>query len=109
MGVRAVAVTITADDLRAAIGTDLDTATRLLPVATALVVRFAPDAPDAIQNEAAIRVAGWVAEAPASGVRSEAVGDVRTSWSPSSPVAMRASGAMALLAPWKARQLGVVE
>ncbi|MCY4002501.1 MAG: hypothetical protein OXF33_02155 [Rhodospirillales bacterium] len=104
-----MAVTLSVDDLRAAIGSDLDTATRLLPVATELVERFAPDAPESIQNEGTIRVAGWLAEAPSSGVRSEAVGDIRTSWSPSSPVPMRASGAMALLAPWKSREAGVVE
>ena len=44
-----MAVTITAAELAEAIGTDSATATRLLPKSpTALVTRYAPDAPDAI-------------------------------------------------------------
>ena len=51
-----MAVTLTAAALAAALSTDAPTAARLLPVATALVDRHAPGAPDAIANEAAIRV-----------------------------------------------------
>ena len=49
-----MAVTITAAQLAEAVGVDSTTATRLLAVATELVNRFAPDAPDAIANEGAI-------------------------------------------------------
>ena len=37
-----------------------DRAAALGEAASALVERFAPDAPDAIKNEAVIRAAGWI-------------------------------------------------
>ena len=64
-----MAVTITAAELAEAVGVDSTTATRLLAVAAALVNRYAPDAPHAISNEAAIRTAGWLAEQPAAAIR----------------------------------------
>ena len=103
-----MAVTIAATVLAAAVRVDQVTAARLLPVAAELVDRFAPDAPEAVSNEAAIRCAGWLAEAPSSGVRSESLGDVRTSWTPAMTGALRHSGAMALLSPWKVRRAGAV-
>ena len=70
-----MAVTLTAAQLAEAVGVDLKTATRLLAVAAELVNRFAPDAPDAIANEAAIRTAGWLAEQPSAAITSETEGD----------------------------------
>ena len=99
---------LTAAELAAALGSDTATATRLLAVATALVNRYAPDAPVAIANEAVIRCAGWLYEAPSSGARMESIGDVRTSFSPGATGALRSSGAMALLSPWKIRRAGVL-
>ena len=61
-----MAVNLTATELAEAVGTDSTTATRLLAVATELVNRYAPDAPDAIANEGVIRAAGWLAEQPAA-------------------------------------------
>ena len=103
-----MAVTITAAELAEAVGVDSTTATRLLAVATELVNRYAPDAPDAIANEGATRCAGWLSEAPASGVRSESIGDISTTFSPMATGGLRASGAMALLSPWKIRRAGPV-
>ena len=59
-------------------------------------------------REAVIRFAGWLFEAPASGARSESIGDVSTAFSPSMTSGFRASGAMALLSPWKVRRGGAV-
>ena len=103
-----MAVTLTATALAEALAVKPALADRLLPVATALVDGFSTDAPEAISNESAIRVAGWLAEAPASGARSESQGDVRTGWSPAMTGALRSSGAMALLSPWKRRRAGVL-
>ena len=103
-----MAVTITAAELAEAVGVDSKTATRLLAVAAELVNRFAPDAPDAISNEAAIRTAGWLAEQPAAAIRAETEGDISTSYAPSQMSALRHSGAMALLSPWKARRAGAI-
>ena len=103
-----MAVTLTADELAEAVGTDGTTATRLLAVATAIVARFSNDAPDAVANEAVIRCAGWLAGQPAVSIRAEVEGDVTTSYAPSMTSALRHSGAMALLSPWKVRRAGAI-
>ena len=95
--------------LKAAIGEDDDNTTaRLGSSAAALVEHFAPGAPQPIRTEAVIRAAGWLRDAPASGARSESEGDIRTGYTPSATGALRASGAMGLLSPWKIRRAGVV-
>ena len=103
-----MAVTLTAAQLAEAVGLDSATAARLLAVASALVTRFAPDAPDAIANEGAIRTAGWLAEQPAAAIRAETEADISTSYAPSMQSALRHSGAMALLSPWKIRRAGAI-
>ena len=100
-----MAVTLTASELADALdGTD---ATRLLVVVTELVVHYAPDAPDAMHNEAAIRAAGWLAERPAA-ASGETVGPLSASYAPGQHSALRHSGAMALLSPYKVRRAGVI-
>ena len=101
-------MTLTAAQLAEAVGTDATTATRLLAVATELVTRHAPEAPGAISNEAAIRCAGWLAEQPSASITGETEGDIRTSYAPTMLSALRHSGAMALLSPWKIRRAGAI-
>ena len=103
-----MAVTITAAQLAEAIGTDSATATRLLPVGTELVNRYAPSTPDAIANESCVRVCGWLAEQPAAAIRSDKIGDIETDFAPTHLSALRHSGAMALLSPWKVRRAGAI-
>ena len=103
-----MAVTLTADVLAGAIGADRETADRLLPVASALVERHAPNAPEAVQNEAAIRCAGWLAQAPSSGLRHYQIGAAISTFTPSMTSAVRHSGAAGLLSPWKVRRAGAV-
>ena len=103
-----MAVSLPAGDLSRILSVDHAMAERLLAVGSALVTRYAPDAPDAISNEALIRVAGWLAEAPASGARVETTGDITTTWTPSQTGALRASGAMGLLSPFKLRRAGAI-
>ena len=81
---------------------------RLGSAAAALVERYAPDAPMAIKNEATIRCAGWLVQQPAAAVRSESVGDIRTSYAPTHTGALRHSGAMALLSLWAVRRAGAI-
>ena len=69
-------------------------ATRLLATATELVTRHAPDAPDAMHNEAVIRVAGYLFDMPQA-ARGAGFADV-----------MRNSGAAALLLPWRVHRAG---
>ena len=103
-----MAVTITETELAEALGVNQALADRLHPVAVALVERYAPDAPEAIQNEAAIRCAGWLADTPAPSLQSEQYGDVAVTWAPGQLSALRHSGAMALLSPWKVRRAGAI-
>ena len=81
---------------------------RLGATAAALVQRFAPDAPQVIKDEAVIRCAGWLRQAPSYGVRSEVEGEIRTSFSPAMTSALRASGGMSLLSPWRVRRAGAI-
>ena len=69
-----MAVTITAQQLAAATDASIETATRLLPVATARAMNEAPGAPDVMLNEACIRYAGYLASAPGFGRVSQAGG-----------------------------------
>ncbi len=104
-----MAVTLTDAEIAAALAVNDALAARLRPVAVALVERFAPDAPDTVQNEAAIRCAGWLAESPAGAIRSETTGDVRTVFDVArASSALRHSGAMGLLSPWKVRRAGAI-
>ena len=103
-----MAVNITAAQLAEAVGVDSPTATRLLAVATELVTRYADGAPDPLSNEATIRCAGWLAEQPSAAITSETEGDIRTSYAPTMQSALRHSGAMALLSPWKIRRAGAI-
>lgn len=97
---------VTADDIAQATGLDATRAASVLAAVTALVERYAPDAPEAVKDEATIRCAGWLAQAPAGGVRSETEGDISTAFAPSMTGCMAASGAKALLSGWRTRRAG---
>ena len=99
---------ITAAEIAAETGVSVARAGKLVVAATALVERYAPEAPEAIRDEATIRTAGWLAEQPAGAVRSESVGDISTAFAPAMTSALRHSGAMALLSPWKVRRAGAI-
>ena len=68
---------------------------RIDATARAMVVKFAPDAPDAIHNEAYVRLAGWLYDMDPSG--------------PGNANALRASGAAALLGPYRERRAGLIK
>ena len=95
-------------ELGRALGADDDVTARLGATAAALVQRYAPDAPKPITCESVKWCAGWLREASAYGARMESEGDISTSFTPSMTGALRASGAMALLSPWKIRRAGVL-
>ncbi len=99
---------ITAAELALLIGTDAARAEHVLAATWALVERYSPAAPAAVQREAVIRAGGWIVQQPAAGVRSETEGDIATSFAPSMTGALRSSGAMALLSPWKVRRAGAI-
>ena len=94
--------------LAAAIKADVSVAARLLPVVSLLVERFAPDAPDLIQDEAAIRCAGWLAEMnPNINIKAGNL-TIRKTRYKGDLGALRSSGAMSLLSPWKVRRGGLI-
>lgn len=64
---------------------------------TALVERYAPDAPDAVKDQAIIQACGYVWEAPASS-------PARMNFAN----AMQNSGAHAVLSPWRDHEAGVI-
>ena len=103
-----MAVTITAAELAAAIRQPAEVAGRLLAVASELVERYAPAAPDSIANEAVIRTSGYLAQQPSDARRSTTVGSVSSSWAATHVSALRHSGGMALLSPWKRRRAGAI-
>ena len=96
-----MAVTITEAEVAAAVRVgdsteEADEITRLVAYATIAVQKFAPDAPDAVHNEAVIRIAGYLYDSPTSW-RAAAFANVLSN-----------SGAAAMLLPWRVHRAGVV-
>ena len=100
---------LTADELAAAIGADLATATRLAPVVHELVNGYARTAPGPLRREAMIRAAGWLAEQPMASRRSGSVGDISSSYAPSMSGALLHSGAKSMLYAYRQKRAGVAK
>ena len=97
-----MAVTITVSALRDALRigeTAEETAevTRLLAYATEAVERYAPDAPDVVQNEAVIRLAGYIYDSPNTSARTGYAN------------ALSNSGAADMLFPYRVHRAGKCE
>ena len=90
------------------IGVTEERATRLLEVATKLVVRYAPNAPTAVVNESVIRFAGYLGESGYGAVRSETVGPMSVEYQTNHAAAFRNSGAAALLTHYRVRRAGPI-
>ena len=104
-----MAVMLTSAELASHLGVEAAVAARLLAVASTIVERHAPQAPPAVADEATLRLAGWLLDAPSAGVRSERVGDVVTSYVvPGRASPLLASGAGALLAEYRVRRAGAI-
>ena len=99
---------ITAAELAPIIGATEAEASRLLDVVTERVERTAPDAPQAVKNEAMIRFSGYLQQSDYGGIRIETIGPQDTEWITNHANAWRTSGAGALLAPWKTRNAGSI-
>ena len=104
-----MAVTITATELADLIGGRADQSAepaRLLAVGTAMVEDYAPEAPEALQNEAVIRFCGYLAQADFGTVREETLGPHSVGWITNHAAAFRNSGAAALLTRYRVRRAG---
>ncbi len=97
-----MSVTITAAALATAAGISTEQATRLLPVATALVTREVNNTscPESILNEACIRVAGWLEDKPDHTAK-QTIDMITLEHDLRFHGCMRLSGARSLLAPWR--------
>ena len=94
---------VTLDDLRAGIrveqNAENDTAlTRIQGAVTALVEKYAPDAPDAVKDQAIVQACGYIWDSPAAS-------PARMNFAN----AMMNSGAYAQLSPWREHQAGICE
>ena len=76
---------------------------RVGSVAAALVESYAPGAPQAVKNEAVLRICGWLLGTPSQAIRSGNAGPLSVSYDTRRAVggALRNSGAMGLLAPFR--------
>ena len=103
-----MAVTLTAAELAAEVGAELDRAERILAVASAEVLEYAPHAPDVVQDEAVIRLGGYLAQSDYGTLRDESLGPYSKSFQMNHAMMFRNCGAMALLTRYKARRAGLV-
>lgn len=103
-----MAVTFDAAQLAEALHVDQGIADRLLSVAKVQVEHYAPNAPEALQNEAAIRFAGYLAEADSGAVQTKNVGPLTEELVTNHAPAFRNSGAEALLTRYKVRRAGAI-
>ena len=85
---------------------DMDRVESILAAASAIVLKYAPDAPDAVANEAVIRLGGYLAQSDFGGYRSESIGPRSVSYTTNHQAMFRNSGAMALLTRYKQRRAG---
>ena len=92
--------------LATAVGSSEDVACRLGPVAAEEVERYASAAPASVKTEAVIRTAGWLF-ASKPGLRKVGVSSVDIEFGPGQS-ALRHSGAMSLLSPFKVRRAGAI-
>ena len=101
-----VAIQTAKTALAAAIGSSEEVAGRLGPVVSALVERYADGAPDAVKDEAVIRCAGWLVGTK-PGLRKIGISSIDIEYA-SGQSALRSSGSMALLSPFKIRRAGAI-
>ena len=103
-----MAITLTAETLAEAIGAEDSptVAARVLAVASQVITDYAPDAPDAVADEAAIRFAGYLYGSDYGAIRSEDLGPMTVSYATNHAAAFRFSGAAGLLTRYKRRRAG---
>ena len=85
-----------------------DAACALGALAAARVELEAPDAPQAVRDEAVIRYAGYMAGSDYGGVVDETIGPQSITYAMNHAAAYRNCGAAGLLAPWKIRRAGAI-
>ena len=109
-----MAVTLDATELLAAVwprgvpAAAVPVGARYLAVVTERVNRYAPLAPDAVSNSAAIRFAAYLLTSEAGTIQSETLGPKSVAYVVNHADMFRRSGAAGLLSPWKVRRAGLI-
>ncbi len=85
-----------------------DRAERILSVVSDIVDDYAPEAPEAVANEAAIRLGGYLAQADYGTIRDESLGPHSVTYQTNHAMLFRTSGAMALLTRYRERRAAVI-
>ena len=80
----------------------------ILDAATAIVEAEAPGAPEAVQNEAVVRLGGYLAQSDFGGVVKEEIGAKSVEYAMNHAAAFHRSGAKGLLSRWKRRRAGAI-
>lgn len=78
-------------------------------VAASYVTMYAPSAPQEMRDEAALRIAGYIAQSDFGAISSEtSVGNSLMHFVTNHASMVRNSGALALLSPWRQRRAGSI-
>ena len=104
-----MAVTATAADFAGLMKATLEQVSGTWAGAVAYVTRYAPGAPEAVANEAAVRFASHLYQTRTLQPFEVSLRDLTVTPPASTAAAFRASGAAALLSPWRVRRAGRVE
>ena len=99
---------LTADQLAAESGATLERASRVLPVAVRTVEDYAPGAPPALKDEAAIRFGGYLLGSDFGGMAAETMGPMSREYVVNHATAFRNSGAAMLLTRYRVRRAGAI-
>lgn len=88
---------------------DDERAAELGEAAAGVIERYAPGAPQAVKDEAALRFIGYMKQAPAAPISKIDVGSLEIEYGTTNHAAMfRHCGAAALLTRWRMRRGGVI-
>ena len=98
-------IIMNAANLAEILGLDAAVAVRLFAVASAMVAEYCPTAPDPIRDEAIVRTSAYLREMPGGSIQRLQTGGVEIEFQkPSGRSALRFSGSMSLLSPYKVRR-----
>ena len=100
---------LTAAELASAARLNAQVAERLRAVVVELIQEYAPRAPQAVKNEAAIRFAGYLSQTPSGSIQKLDLKGVAVEFRQAPPAsAFQLCGARALLTRWKIRRAGAI-
>ena len=99
---------VTAQQLADESAQSLERAERVLPVAQRVVADYAPDAPEALRDEAMIRFGAYLLTQETGNLRKHTVGPVEHEFVVNHASAFRNCGAAALLTRYRVRRAGAI-